>query len=54
MQLFNRQRANSFVFVARPPVESGADIVTSVALQNISRSVQLVCLRKTFFRSYSF
>lgn len=42
MQLFNGQRANSFIFVTRPPLQSGAEIITSIALQNISRSVQQV------------
>ncbi|GJE97878.1 RNA-directed RNA polymerase domain-containing protein [Phanerochaete sordida] len=39
-QLFNRQRANTFIFITRPPEQSGADIITSIALQNFSRFVQ--------------
>ncbi|EKM53816.1 uncharacterized protein PHACADRAFT_125775, partial [Phanerochaete carnosa HHB-10118-sp] len=40
LQLFNRQRANTFIFLTRPPEKSGADIITSIALQNFSRFVQ--------------
>lgn len=43
MQLFNRQRANTFIFIARPPANSGEEIVTSIALQQISGPVQRVC-----------
>ena len=39
LQLFDKKRANSFVFMTRPPAESGADIVTSIALQKISGHV---------------
>ena len=42
MQLFDKQRQNSFVFMTRPPAASGADIVTSIALNKISHRVQQV------------
>lgn len=43
MQLFNRQRNNTFIFVTRPPEKSQEEIVTSIALQQISGSVRRVC-----------
>jgi hypothetical protein len=42
LQLFEKQRSNSFVFMARPPAASGADVITSIALQKISAPVQRV------------
>ncbi|KAH9941433.1 RNA dependent RNA polymerase-domain-containing protein [Amylocystis lapponica] len=45
MQLFNKQRGDSFVYVARPPPKSGVDIITSIALQKISSRVQQQCGR---------
>ncbi|KAI0359481.1 RdRP-domain-containing protein [Trametes cingulata] len=45
MQLFDKQRANSFIFVTRPPPKSGHDIVTSIALNKISQRVQKQCGR---------
>ncbi|KAH9888525.1 RNA dependent RNA polymerase-domain-containing protein [Cubamyces lactineus] len=45
MQLFDKQRANSFIFVTRPPPRSGVDIVTSIALNKISQRVQQQCGR---------
>lgn len=36
------QRANTFIFMTRPAEQSGADIITSIALQNFSRFVQEV------------
>lgn len=41
-QLFDKQRANSFVFMTRPPAKSGVDIITSIALQKISDHVRQV------------
>ena len=41
-QLFNQERANTFIFVTRPPVNSGEEIKTSIALQQISARVQRV------------
>lgn len=41
-QLFEKQRSNSFVFMTRPPTASGADVVTSIALQKISNLVRTV------------
>ena len=43
-QLFEKQRSNSFVFMTRPPAASGADVITSIALQKISVPVQRVSL----------
>ncbi|KAH9833398.1 RNA dependent RNA polymerase-domain-containing protein [Rhodofomes roseus] len=40
LQLYDNNRANTFIFVTRPPEKSGSDIVTSVALQKISGRVQ--------------
>ncbi|OBZ65910.1 ATP-dependent helicase upf1 [Grifola frondosa] len=45
MQLFNKQRGDSFIFVTRPPAKSGIDIVTSIALNKISGRVQQQCGR---------
>lgn len=42
MQLYNRQRSNTFIFITRPAEKSGADIVASIALQNFSKFVQQV------------
>jgi len=42
-QLYDQNRANTFIFVTRPPEKSGSDIVTSVALQKISGRIQKVC-----------
>ena len=41
-QLYEKQRSNSFVFMVRPPAASGADVITSIALQKISNMVQRV------------
>lgn len=43
MQLFIRQRGDTFIFLNRPPEESGADIVTSWALQKLSGHARRVC-----------
>ncbi|KAI0666961.1 RNA dependent RNA polymerase-domain-containing protein [Trametes maxima] len=48
MQLFNKQRADSFIFVTRPPPKSGVDIITSIALDKISQRVQQRIKRLTF------
>ncbi|KAI0685002.1 P-loop containing nucleoside triphosphate hydrolase protein [Cerioporus squamosus] len=45
LQLFDKQRANSFIFMTRPPAASGADLVTSIALNKISQRVQKQCGR---------
>ena len=47
LQLFDKQRANSFIFMTRPPAASGVDIVTSIALNKISQRVQQVRLHCT-------
>ncbi|KAH7881903.1 RNA-directed RNA polymerase [Phlebopus sp. FC_14] len=40
LQLYNKNRADTFVFISRPPRESGQEVVTSIALQKISGRVQ--------------
>ncbi|KAK0493854.1 RNA-directed RNA polymerase [Armillaria luteobubalina] len=39
-QLYNKHRADSFVFLTRPPKASGAEVAISVALQKISNKVR--------------
>jgi hypothetical protein len=51
-QLYDVQKANSFVFVNRPPPNSGKDIAVSIALQKIDQRVSvrfynLLYLRRT-------
>ena len=41
-EVFNNQRADTFVFVTRPPAKAGVDVITSVALQKISGNVRKV------------
>ena len=41
-QLYNQHIADTFVFINRPPALSAAEVITSVALQKISKSVQKV------------
>lgn len=41
-EVFNRQRADTFVFATRPPPRTGADVVTSIALQKISDNIRRV------------
>lgn len=43
-QLYNKQRADTFIFITRPPAASGADLAVSIALQKISTRVQQVRL----------
>ncbi|KAK0452148.1 AAA domain-containing protein [Desarmillaria tabescens] len=40
LQLYNKHRADSFVFLTRPPKASGAEVAMSVALQKISNKVR--------------
>ncbi|EJD42902.1 RNA-directed RNA polymerase [Auricularia subglabra TFB-10046 SS5] len=40
LQLYEKNVANTFVFITRPPPNSGQDIIASVALQKFSREVQ--------------
>ena len=42
IQLFNGQRANSFIHIRKPPVNSNEDFITSIALQQISQRVRKV------------
>lgn len=42
VQLFNLQRANTFIHLRKPPVNSGEEIIVSIALQQISQRVQKV------------
>ncbi|KAG7440660.1 RNA-directed RNA polymerase [Guyanagaster necrorhizus] len=39
-QLYNKHRADSFVFLTRPPKASGAEVSMSVALQKLSNKVR--------------
>ncbi|KIY70984.1 RdRP-domain-containing protein [Cylindrobasidium torrendii FP15055 ss-10] len=41
LQLYDRHIANSFIYIGIQPRASGAEVVTSVALQKISKQVQL-------------
>ncbi|CAL1711823.1 unnamed protein product [Somion occarium] len=45
MELYNQQRGDTFIFITRPPPRSGADIITSIALQKISSHVMRQCGR---------
>ncbi|THH29680.1 hypothetical protein EUX98_g4493 [Antrodiella citrinella] len=45
LQLYNRQRSDTFIFMTRPPERSGQDIITSIALQKISDHVRRQCGR---------
>ncbi|KAE9396457.1 RdRP-domain-containing protein [Gymnopus androsaceus JB14] len=38
--LFNKQRANTFIHIRKPPANSAEDFITSIALQQISSTVQ--------------
>ncbi|KAH7094136.1 P-loop containing nucleoside triphosphate hydrolase protein [Auriculariales sp. MPI-PUGE-AT-0066] len=40
LQLYNKNIANTFVFMGRPAVGSDQDVITSIALQNFSQRVQ--------------
>lgn len=42
LQLYIGQRADTFIFMTRPPEQSGVDIITSIALQKISGHVRQV------------
>ncbi|KAJ7022448.1 RNA-directed RNA polymerase [Mycena alexandri] len=39
-QLYDKQRANTFIFMTRPPAASGAELAVSIAVQKISARVQ--------------
>ncbi|KAJ7689926.1 RNA dependent RNA polymerase-domain-containing protein [Mycena rosella] len=39
-QLYDKNRANTFIFMTRPPVASGAELAVSIAVQKISARVQ--------------
>jgi hypothetical protein len=43
-QLYEKNRANTFIFLHRPPPRSGAFVAASIALQKFSARVQKVCL----------
>ncbi|KAI0318242.1 RNA dependent RNA polymerase-domain-containing protein [Amylostereum chailletii] len=40
IQLFNKERGNTFIHVRKPPINSGEDFITSIALQQISQRIQ--------------
>jgi hypothetical protein len=39
-QLYNKNRAQTFIFMTRPPRERGYDVIASIALEKISGRVQ--------------
>lgn len=39
-ELYNKQRADTFIYIVKPPAASGAQISASIALQKISGRVQ--------------
>jgi regulator of nonsense transcripts 1 len=41
-QLYDKDRANTFIFMTRPPAASGAELAVSIAVQKISARVQRV------------
>jgi hypothetical protein len=42
LQLYDKHRGNTFVFITTPPKASGAEVVASIALQKFSARVQKV------------
>ncbi|KAF8217409.1 RNA dependent RNA polymerase-domain-containing protein [Mycena galopus ATCC 62051] len=40
LQLYDKDRANTFIFMTRPPAASGAELAVSIAVQKISARVQ--------------
>ncbi|KAJ8701086.1 hypothetical protein PTI98_004049 [Pleurotus ostreatus] len=40
LQLYNKHRGDTFIFMTKPPAASGAEIAVSIALQKISAPVQ--------------
>ncbi|KAJ7166539.1 RNA-directed RNA polymerase [Mycena crocata] len=40
LQLYDRLRSNTFIFMTRPPAASGAELAVSIAVQKISARVQ--------------
>ncbi|KAG6331888.1 hypothetical protein ID866_7202 [Astraeus odoratus] len=40
LQLYNKNKRDTFVFISRPLKETGQDVITSIALQKISSRVQ--------------
>ncbi|KAJ6529218.1 RNA dependent RNA polymerase-domain-containing protein, partial [Mycena capillaripes] len=40
LQLYDRNRINTFIFITRPPAASGAELAVSIAVQKISARVQ--------------
>jgi hypothetical protein len=43
LQLYEKQRGNTFIFLTRPAPASGGFVAASIALQKISSRVQKVC-----------
>ena len=42
LELYNKQRGDTFIYINRPVATSGAEVSTSIALQKISSRVQKV------------
>ena len=40
LELYNKQRSDTFIYMIRPPAASEAQIITSIALNKISGRVQ--------------
>ncbi|KAL4068636.1 RNA dependent RNA polymerase-domain-containing protein [Scleroderma yunnanense] len=40
LQLYNKNKVDTFIFISRPPRETQQDVITSIALQKISTRVQ--------------
>ncbi|EGO30084.1 RNA-directed RNA polymerase [Serpula lacrymans var. lacrymans S7.9] len=40
LQLYNKNRSDTFVFLTQPPLQSGQGVIASIALQKISQRVQ--------------
>jgi regulator of nonsense transcripts 1 len=43
LELYNKQRSDTFIYIQRSAVGLQSDVVTSIALQKISATVQRVC-----------
>lgn len=51
LQLYNKHRGDTFIFMTKPPAASGAEVAVSIALQKISAPVQRVRTQIWFARS---
>jgi hypothetical protein len=44
LELYNKHRRDTFVYIKRPTATSDAEVSVSIALQKISSRVQQVCI----------